>query len=511
MYSVNREMPLQSYAIVNPCENQTNFQPGQIIRFTIPRATQFWDSRNSFVQFNVETTNANYKMVFNSATSGVASMLDMVRVSQNGKVVSEITEYALLQHFVKSYSNTLSTDQVDALEKGCVDYTDANTTKAYAGSHDVLLGQGLNRSGENGSVDMQRPTKFQLTLDFISLFEVLRVVPSILMGDILIEMRLADSPVKIMRVMPATAQTFTVPSVSTNDTSCTLTPPFIGFTNLADSPFIKGMKISFNVGPTERTITSLVQATKTGVITIGFAALPVGGNGSTTFTITSGSDGLADVNASTNFVCTQASLQLQVVKPPASYVQNQASVIEKSGMMLDVDNYTAYISPLVSNINAQTVVLNTTQSRAKSFFCIPRLQAVPEWKVDGSKDYIQNGQWSDLKSYRSQIDGQFYPNQPVLLEQFKGGWHFPQMHVRELEKAFKSSGLSFASIESLKQNFVVGRALSTYGSSTDLTGTPINVYLDYNGTGPGKSLSVVSFVHFTTRIMITPMGIEVMS
>ena len=40
------------------------------------------------------------------------------------------------------------------------------------------------------------------------------------------------------------------------------------------------------------------------------------------------------------------------------------------------------------------------------------------------------------------------------------------------------------SLMGTKQNFVIGRALSAYGSSTNLTGTPINLYLDYNGAGP---------------------------
>ena len=180
-------------------------------------------------------------------------------------------------------------------------------------------------------------------------------------------------------------------------------------------------------------------------------------------------------------------------------------------MMLDMDSYTTYRSSVISNIRSQTISIPTTQSRAKAVFSIPRLQNDASWKVAGTGDWQENGQWSDLKEYRSQIDGQFYPNQPVDLAQFSGNWHFPQMHVRELEKAFDAAGVPFVSIDALKQNFVIGRALSSYGSSTNLTGTPINLYLEYNTAGgPGKTLDMVSFLHHTIRVVVTPMGVEVL-
>ena len=86
-----------------------------------------------------------------------------------------------------------------------------------------------------------------------------------------------------------------------------------------------------------------------------------------------------------------------------------------------------------------------------------------------------------------------------------------------------AAGVPTRSFFRLKQNCVLGRALSAYGSSTDLTATPINVYLTYNdATGP-KTLDdtntlqtagpfdAISFVHHTNRIAISGMGIEVMS
>jgi hypothetical protein len=515
MYSVSKEMPLQSYAIINPSENQTDFTPGQIIRWTIPRNIGFFDSHLSFAQFNVRTSGANYKMCFSSPKAGIASMVDMVRISQGGRVLSEITEYATLQHFIKTYENSLSVEQVQALGKGCVDYGIGANTLDMAGSYNALLGQGLNRSGESGATAMEQDVKFQLTLDFIALFEILHVVPVMAMGDLLIELRLADSDHKIMKVLPASQDTFTLSAAATTgDVTLTLAPPFVGFTNLADSPFIVGQSITPNIGP-ETAITSLSQAESTGVISIGIGALAVASNGAVSITITKGADGNADPNVDTSFIVSSSVLQLQVVKPPDQYVQDVARQVESGQMIIDMDSYTTYRSNILAGIKNQTVTLPTTQARAKAFFSVPRKgNQVLKFETNGSKDFDFNGKWVDLKSYRTQIDGQYYPNQPVDLTMFQGNWSYPQEHVRELEKSFDAAGLPYVSLESLKQNFVIGRALSSYGSSTNLTGTPINLYVEYNtaaGTDPAETLDVVSFLHHTVRIAISPMGIEILS
>tara|TARA_R100000951_G_scaffold38104_1_gene32345 strand:+ start:338 stop:646 length:309 start_codon:yes stop_codon:yes gene_type:complete len=100
--------------------------------------------------------------------------------------------------------------------------------------------------------------------------------------------------------------------------------------------------------------------------------------------------------------------------------------------------------------------------------------------------------------------------------------HFPQEHVRELEKALMSCSIVPRSLVQLKQNFVMGRALAKHGASMNLTGTPINVYLQYiAAAGPQNAdndgaltaagpFNALSFLHHTSRVMITDAGIQVM-
>ncbi len=520
-----------SYQVVQPAENQTDFRAGQVVRFTIPRQVGFFDSHLSKLQLQCRTQNANFKYCFSSTQAGVASMFDMVRVSQNGRVISEITEYATLQHFIKCYENTLSTQQLDALSKGTVDYTDRATTIGQADSYSVLQGQGLNRSGAGGVDAMQQDVKFQLTLDFISLFEVLHAVPVMAMGDILLELRLAQRDTEIMKILPTTGILLTGVSGIANPVPAatrtfTMTPPFAGFTCLADSPFITGMKLQFqdaagnDSATDDYAIVSMTQAETTGIITFIVdkdIADEQGAQDAVAVKIVSGADGVQPIVADdAEFVLSKAELLLQVVKPPDQYVQDLARQVETEGLMVDMDDFTTYRSTVLSGIKTQTITIPTTQSRAKAVFSVMRKgNQVPEFLISNASDFQFEGEYSKLLDYRTQIDGEYYPNQPVELKQFLGGWHYSQEHLRELEKAFDASGLPFRSVDALKQNFVIGRALSSYGSSTNLTATPINLYVNYNApTGPASpadAKDVVSYLHHSVRVAITPMGIEVMS
>ena len=143
MYSVSKTTPLESFQIVSPSENQTDFTPGQIIRYTIPRSVGFFDAHQSKLQFLVRTSGANYKMCFLSEKCGVASMIDMIRLSSGGRVISEITDYSTLKHFVKTYEKSLSTQQKESVYDGCVDYIQTAATESFASSSGAIVGQSV--------------------------------------------------------------------------------------------------------------------------------------------------------------------------------------------------------------------------------------------------------------------------------------------------------------------------------------------------------------------------------
>ncbi len=522
MYSVSKEFPLDSYQIITPSDNASQFVKGSLVRFTIPASVGFFDSHMSKLQVLCKTSGANYKMCFNSQYAGVASMIDMIRVSQGGRVISEITEYSTLQHTVKSYSDSLSVRQRDSLYKGTIDYTaDSVITTQFQSDH-AVLGQGLNRSGAVSATDMEQDVKFQLELDLVALFEVMEIVPVAIMGDILLEIRLRQQDAEIMKVLPCTKNTIVCNSTTTGDTTTVLpAESYKGWNNLANSPFIVGQSIAFTGGTGNIAITALAQQAD-GDIEITHAALASGDNAKTSFTITLGADGSAGV-AAAQFILSKAELQLQVVKPPSDYIQQLTSEMEGGQLMYDMDNYTTYRETVLSGIRQQTLTIPTTQSRAKAVFSVLRSQAVPAFTVGNSTDFDENGIWGDLLDYRWQIDGIFYPNQPIDVSIFAGDLHFPQEHAQELKKAFDASGVGMGSMLHLKQNFVLGRGLSKYGSSMNLTATPVNLYLQYRtASGPQKlnrsnslvdpaPFDVVSFCHHITRVAVSPEGIVVMN
>ena len=117
MYTVSKETPIDNYSIIKPSDNQTDFIGGQTARITIPRSTGYFDSYLSRINFSVSVQNSNYKMCFADPVAGVSSMIDMIRLSQNGTIITEILEYDQLQHLFKTYSSGLSSLQESAHQK----------------------------------------------------------------------------------------------------------------------------------------------------------------------------------------------------------------------------------------------------------------------------------------------------------------------------------------------------------------------------------------------------------
>ena len=420
-------------------------------------------------------------------------MIAEIRLSQNGTVISEIQDYNQLQHSIKCFELSLSGLQREALQKGLVDYAINSNTGYKALSNNALVGQGVHRTGETSATIMQQEVKFQLSLDFVSFFEIMEIIPSTFIGDMLLEIRLANTKEQILKVLPATGIAHGVTQMAENDTTILLTPPFSGFTNLADSPFIVGQSVvavsATGVrGLTEYPITALAQADGTGVITITTTTqVTAADNTKSEIIITKGANGASAVSL-TQFFVTKSELQLQVVKPPAQYIQSLMQEVQDGQMFIDVPTYTSYRSNILASIKTQTLTIPTTQNRVKAFFIVPRQGSqVGTFSVSNDKDFNYDGVYGNLRYYRSQIDGIYYPNQNIDLGVMCGGWHFSAEHIQELTKTFDAAGIPLRSLLGLKQNFMIGRSLSKYGSSTNLVGTPINVYLEYNGNGPVTS------------------------
>mgnify|MGYP003647000117 FL=1 len=535
MYAPSQNMPLNTYQVVSPADNQTNFLAGQTIRLTIPRSTGFFDPHTSNLRIQVAVENMNYKMAF-AQSCGVASLIDMVRVSVGGQIISETTEYATLKKLFVDYTESLSISQRRATQTGQHDYvlqtenvagTGWKPSQANVGPLSVtsgaILGQALNGDASVSIAASAKDCKFLMTLDGVGLFEMLQVVPCVAIGDILVEIRLVQNNSDALKVLPATAIAQNVEAITDTDLTVILDPNanngFLGFTNASNSPYAVGMEIKVLdaagdvvAGANPHILTGIAQDNDTGKITLTFTGAMDGAEagGDNRIVIVKGTDTNEAVATNTRFVVKRTDLLLNVVRPPPQYIEGIMGKVNE-GMVIDLNAYTTYRATLQSNIKAQTVEIPCFVSRARAVFSVSRKQDKAVLTIDNATDRDLNGQYEGLSNYRWQVGTVYYPNQPVQLDQMLGGLHFSAQHIVELEKAMVSAQLPVRSLLKTKQNFVVGRALAKHGASVNLNATGLRWYAEYNlTTQPTEALDVVSFVNHTTRVIITPQGVQVM-
>jgi len=527
MYSVSNQMPMDNYEIVSPSENQTNFLAGQTIRFNIPRNVGYWDPHTSYLRLQVAVENMNYKMCF---VDDVTSLIDMIRVSHQGTTILETTNYNTLCKFMKDYSQSLSVKQKNAVHDGSCDYIvqsvagGADWNPPVNGSKTVtsgcLHGQGLNADASTSIAASAKDCKFNLPMSGIGLFDMPQLCPSIVIGDILVEIRLVQQDADALKVLPATkAYQKITANFTQGDLTCVIEPhEFVGFTNLADSPFAIGMEFRVIAagGGAQLTgaahpITALVQDNDTGNITITFTtAIDATEAGNDLIVLITGTDQALAVAAATRFVVKRADMMLRVVRPPQEYVESMTRKVLTEGLEIDINAYTAYQATLQSQIKAQTVEIPSFVARAKSVFTIPRVQNASALTNNGATDANYNGQYENLKNYRWQIGTRYVPNQPIELDQFLGNLHFSAQHIVELEKSLVAAKIPVRSLLKAKQNFVCGRALAKHGGSVNLD-AGMRLYLEYNAANqPSVPLDVVSFVNHINRIVIGQNGLTVL-
>ena len=529
MYKVSNQMPLQNYEIISPADNQTNFLAGQVIRFTIPRSIGFWDAHNSNLRLEVAVENMNYKMAF---VDSVSSLIDMIRVSQNGTTILETTNYATLNKLIKDYTESLSLKQRRAVQDGAVDYIvqydpgvgtgwNPPNNGAKTVTNGCLHGQSLNADASTGIAASAKNCKFELNLEGIGIMNLKELVPSIVLGDLLIEIRLVAQNEDALKVLPSTKSVVKIKaaSIGTGTTQLVIEPKeFIGFTCLADSPYAIGQIIRFVdntpdvLTGADHPITALSQDNDNGEITITFGtATDATEDPAKLFVITKGTNAAEAVTLDTRFVVKRADLQLRVVRPPAQYIEAMTKKVVSEGLEIDIPVYTAYQATVQPAIKQQTIEIPSFVSRAQSVLSCPRVQNAPAFTNNGATDRNLNGQYKNLKNYRWQIGETYYPNVPVELDQFLGGLHFSAQHIVELEKALNASQLPVRSLLKTKQNFVLGRALAKHGASVNLD-AGLRIYLEYNDvTNPDVPLDVVSFVRHINRIVVGEQGLTVLA
>lgn len=540
-------MPVENYSVVQQSENGTQFGPHNKIRFRIGSHLGYIDFHTSYLQFNLQVKNAKAKMEFTNGM-GADVLIRTWRLLIGGHVVEEIDHPNVLLKVMKyDYGQDLGMSEVcEVLDK-------SGKATGY---------QGLNKP-EIVDIQTTNPcadkVKCILDLNFSGVFGSPQTFPVGMTGDVEIEITLEDQRRclqvinsayfphattstgnfklrgrKVADVADGTTDAVVFANEVNTDLIDNSTSTNSNYVN-TDTPFSIGQPLTLysllNGAQGEQNSTGLITAIAAsagaGSATKVSATIPGGGGHARTEARVAlnpaGCNLAGSVDWSNNGTLTYEvsvpSLFLQVVVPPQQYISEQARKVATEGYSIDIPTYTCYKSNTYAGIKSATLEIPCYASRARSLITIG---------VDGSQSlggnnmlvapYKFEGHYDDLDTYQFQIGEAREPVRPVNCSNLSTFQHnVAQEQLTELEKALRSAGCDVKSLRKHRNNFVIGRALSSYGGSIPLTMKGARIYLDYLSINKRDNANVgviakqwFNYCSHIRRLNITPQGVSVM-
>ena len=530
-------MPIANWSVVEASTQGANVLPNEVIRFTIPQELGYVDFHTSYLQLELQVTNANYKMALNG-NCGAEVLIDSLRIYlDSGEILEEITAYNQLCEILVDYGKNYEERHF----KGVLN-NQAGNSRYDPG----LFGDGaVSMTGANKVV------KVCIPLSASGFFSNRQVAPLILLGNVTVEVKLAEATRCLKVHMPGNVfeansglgseiacrnqYTTEATAAAVGQTFVTLRPPYCSFNGIADCPIVAGMHFklcSVAVGGTppvapmrDITCTSL-SLDDNGRIRVNFAATNFTGGGATQkkLVIGTGTDGVQAVATTTSYQVTRADLILQQVQPPAQYTQGLIAQAGGQGYEMDIETFVNYKANLSATVPTQTLEIPCFNSRCRSVVtCLrPSTQTV-NWggggALDGTADrgtfnanlFNWEGLYENLQQYQLSIGDKREPVRPVVLNTMLGlHQHNSQEHLIEISKALHSAGVNVNSLEKARENFCLGRSLSKYGSSMSLVAEGLRWYVEYqNATYPQVALTPETYVSVIRRVVVDKDGVQV--
>tara|TARA_R110001592_G_scaffold362871_1_gene678605 strand:+ start:140 stop:1909 length:1770 start_codon:yes stop_codon:yes gene_type:complete len=205
------------------------------------------------------------------------------------------------------------------------------------------------------------------------------------------------------------------------------------------------------------------------------------------------------------YTITDAHFVIQKVEMPPGYTTKLASMMKSGGAMnydfLSATNYK--ISQLKSE-RVANLRLPLTQSRAKSILCIPTDASASgikdlvnasttytecydlgtdatdhPWNVNHSQRTGLTGCVDNLSAYQLFYDGKLNPSRKVFTTKLASKKSVDAQPLIELEKALVMSGIKPFSLQSFRENFCLGRALSLQNGVYDARGKDFALQVEY--------------------------------
>jgi hypothetical protein len=507
MLRVQQEINIPNYSKLQPSENAGNdFTPtsNSKIRFNID-GNQFpmISPHNSYLEFDIEATDNNCKVEFNKSKQGCNVVIKSLKCYVNNVICEDIDNYNDLAHICNEYGKT-----------------DDERNLSAVFNHNIgkqgLLCTGVSNPPVNNKI------KCITQLHESGLWGNDTALPVMAFESIQVEIELEDANKVLKRQCEASypAEDIVVPGggsilavvLSPNlapfgAAKVIASPRYNKFSDLNNCPLTAGDRITINckrgdtgaaVVFTDQTITGVtVNGDGNIQLTVAIVSTATRSFREVSVVPTLGNDGNA---IAASYKITNPQFAIRTLEVPPQMAQAMLQRMTAGQLFYDIKTYSCY-----KTTNPATQAFNTITIPCRSnrgFGMLVKGKEANQTNALTIAGYDWNGSYNDLKQYQFQFGEERRPDRPVNLNSMLFAERFPsQEHIKELEAALLDSGCNADDLRKHYENFVIGRGLSYKGSSEDLSGIEVLLYIEYNAAGGTTSKLWTSFCHHTRRIM----------
>jgi hypothetical protein len=197
------------------------------------------------------------------------------------------------------------------------------------------------------------------------------------------------------------------------------------------------------------------------------------------------------------------------------YLRQMENALKSNGGKINYEfpSYTNYLRQVLATELNSTINLPLQNSMARSLLCIPVDvqvdQIVNLRNIEGiDTPYFNLAGQNTTNFYQFQYNGRLHPNRVVDCSKNASTKSFNQIHILELEKALTQGNIPPNSLRSLKNDFVIGRALSVGSGYADTTGREFQLNVDYAGITQKNKLFNIFCAHIR-RVEMSADGVAV--
>jgi len=188
-----------------------------------------------------------------------------------------------------------------------------------------------------------------------------------------------------------------------------------------------------------------------------------------------------------DYTITELEAIVEQVQPPESYIQDLVRKINSSeGLVMNYKNVSLF---KINQVGSNGLLNSSIPNTAKRVYSINAMPLNATDTYDGNNLTCVGG--DGAQSYQFVINDTLTPDQRCSLRRMSlTPPNVEQLHLQELRKSLMNSGVFVRNLQNAEKNFVIGRAVSMYGSVSDITKSDLSLRVEYSGAVRQKTLNV---------------------